>query len=418
MLEEWSSKSSDLFDPTIFKRDLASVRDRIGASIKGIKHSRPNKILKEGCVKLGVPVMDCPINNRDAFPRDRKVNTSTNFWRYRGGEDDIKQIRTANSWLRDAEAYGARFIDQAEITKISIQDGKASGVECLYKGITPLTYTSRIVVVASGSLRTPDILRRSGLKNKHLGRHLRLHPTVFVQGFYDEPQADDQQENEPLVTAISHVSDKTCSGHRGSWIQVPSLSPALASVIYPWRGALQHKQVMAKFRHAVPLAVMASDRHSVNSVRGDGIHSTLAKLDETTLINGLIRAFRILAVTGAKELHHSQLDIEPFRFDNDMVNGLEAVKDDKFNAWLDRVRQIGIPDTVLSMHQMGTCRMGKNAQKSVTKVTGETWEVDNLYVGDASLFMTSSGVDPMLTVETLAYGVARNIISRLGKNSW
>jgi choline dehydrogenase-like flavoprotein len=62
--------------------------------------------------------------------------------------------------------------------------------------------------------------------------------------------------------------------------------------------------------------------------------------------------------------------------------------------------------------------MGKSPQKSVTKVTGETWEVENLYVGDASLFMTASGVDPMLTVETLAYGVARNIISRLGKNSW
>lgn len=54
----------------------------------------------------------------------------------------------------------------------------------------------------------------------------------------------------------------------------------------------------------------------------------------------------------------------------------------------------------------------------MAKVTGETWEVENLYVGDASLFMTASGVDPMLTVETLAYGVARNIISRLGKNSW
>lgn len=235
-------------------------------------------------------------------------------------------------------------------------------MECLYKGITPFTYSSKIVVVADGSLHTPILLRRSGLKNKHIGRHLRLHPTVFIQGFYDQQQQEQRKENDtPLETAISHVADKTCNGHRGAWIQVPTLSPALASVLYPWRGALLHKQTMAKFQHSVPLAITASDRHSENSVKEDHEHndnpliqSALAKLDESTLVHGLIRAFRILAVTGARELHHSQLAIEPFRFDATVTDGLEAVKDTKFNAWLDRVRQVGIPDTVLSMHQMGT----------------------------------------------------------------
>lgn len=62
--------------------------------------------------------------------------------------------------------------------------------------------------------------------------------------------------------------------------------------------------------------------------------------------------------------------------------------------------------------------MGRNAQTSVAKTTGESWEIDNLYIGDGSLFMTATGVDPMLTVEALAYGVSRHIISRLGKNAW
>ncbi|KAI8086177.1 uncharacterized protein BX664DRAFT_374273 [Halteromyces radiatus] len=406
LLDEWSEFTGGGFDPEVFKQDLATVRERIGASTVNVEYSNPNKIIQEGCKKLGLPEYRCGINSR-GIPHDCKLC-------FVGCRDGIKQ-GTANSWLRDAEADGARFMDQTEVTKVLIQNGKAIGVECLVKGSTKFTFKSKLVVVAGGSLHTPNILRRSGLRNRHIGRNLRLHLSTVVMGYYDTPQ-DPFEGN--ILTTVSNVPNNDSSDHHGAKVEVPSLLPALNSVLHPWRGCLHFKQTMAKYHRAAPMLILGNDRDSVNSVtEQDGhvsVSTHLSKHDEQSLINGVIRAYRILAVTGARELHHSQYVVEPFIFDKG-VTGVDAVKDPKFLAWLDRVRQGGIPDVTLTAHQMGSCRMGKDAQSSVCQPTGETWEIENLYVGDSSLFVTSSGVNPMLTVETLAYGVGRHIVKRLQK---
>jgi len=45
----------------------------------------------------------------------------------------------------------------------------------------------------------------------------------------------------------------------------------------------------------------------------------------------------------------------------------------------------------LSMHQMGSCRMGSSPPNSVTDGQGHCWDVAGLYVADASCFPTASG---------------------------
>jgi hypothetical protein len=44
---------------------------------------------------------------------------------------------------------------------------------------------------------------------------------------------------------------------------------------------------------------------------------------------------------------------------------------------------------------------------------GESWDVAGLFVADASLFPSSSGANPMVTVMALAFIVAHNIVGRL-----
>lgn len=61
-------------------------------------------------------------------------------------------------------------------------------------------------------------------------------------------------------------------------------------------------------------------------------------------------------------------------------------------------------------HACGTCRMGTSPQNSVTDGNGRVWQTDNLYVADGSLFPTSSGVNPSLTIAANALKVADGIL--------
>ena len=62
---------------------------------------------------------------------------------------------------------------------------------------------------------------------------------------------------------------------------------------------------------------------------------------------------------------------------------------------------------------MGTCRMGSNPRRSVVGPTGETWGCDDLFVCDASVFPTSSGVNPMVTTLAIADGIADHVLRRV-----
>ena len=53
--------------------------------------------------------------------------------------------------------------------------------------------------------------------------------------------------------------------------------------------------------------------------------------------------------------------------------------------------------------------MGDDPTKSVVNPIGETWEVKNLFISDSSIFPTATGVDPMITVMSFAYMIAKTI---------
>ena len=62
-----------------------------------------------------------------------------------------------------------------------------------------------------------------------------------------------------------------------------------------------------------------------------------------------------------------------------------------------------------SRHIMGTLRMGTDPATSVTNAGGRFHDVDNLYACDGSLFPTSSGYNPTLTIIAVALKIAHAI---------
>ena len=56
---------------------------------------------------------------------------------------------------------------------------------------------------------------------------------------------------------------------------------------------------------------------------------------------------------------------------------------------------------ILTAHQMGSARLGVARDSSVVDTHGECWDVQNLYVADASLMPTSTGAWPSQSVSLL-----------------
>jgi choline dehydrogenase-like flavoprotein len=66
--------------------------------------------------------------------------------------------------------------------------------------------------------------------------------------------------------------------------------------------------------------------------------------------------------------------------------------------------------TASTAHLMGGCRMGANPETSVVDASGRSWDIDNLFVCDGSLFPTAGGVNPSMTIVANSLRIADRII--------
>ena len=64
-------------------------------------------------------------------------------------------------------------------------------------------------------------------------------------------------------------------------------------------------------------------------------------------------------------------------------------------------------------HQNGTLRFGNDPASSVLDIHCKAHELDNLYVVDSSFFVSSSAVNPTLTIIANALRVADHLTERL-----
>ena len=68
-------------------------------------------------------------------------------------------------------------------------------------------------------------------------------------------------------------------------------------------------------------------------------------------------------------------------------------------------------------HQNGTARFGTDPATSVLDLDCKLHEVDNVYVADSSFFVSSTAVNPTLTIIANALRVAENVATRLGAST-
>lgn len=114
-------------------------------------------------------------------------------------------------------------------------------------------------------------------------------------------------------------------------------------------------------------------------------------------------------------LHYTENNLEAHRRLaaklRSMLNRLGCEADRLIPQHLYLGKKIPIAGTA---HQCGTVRFGRDPKASVLDVNCKAHDLDNLYVVDASFFVSSSAVNPSLTIMANALRVGDHLLARLG----
>ena len=380
------------FESTEFTRSLGAVARRIGVNTDHAKPSGRDQVLIRGLEQLKW--------HHGLLPRDVRGCSQDDACGYcgMGCRRGAKQS-TLITYLQDAADRGARIVVNSAVRRVVIDRGSATSVEARV-GDFALTVRAKAVVVAAGSVHSPALLLRSGVTLPALGRHLALHPATAVL-------ADMGQDVRPWTgTVQAHYSDQFAdldSGY-GFKFETAPVHPSLQALAAPWESAAGHRDRMAKLPQTGLVGILLRDRFGGRvRVDRDGaaiVDYRLSRYDRVHLRRAIAAAAELLEAAGARDIWLPLARDVSYR----PGGGANARQD-----WLRRVDAAGWgPNEILlvTFHQMASCRMGANAQVSVVDAEHRVWGIRGLYVADASVFPSASGVNPMLTVMGIAHRAA------------
>jgi choline dehydrogenase-like flavoprotein len=298
---------------------------------------------------------------------------------------------------------GAEVLTRCQAIRIDHKGGRARGVFAAAldpvsrKPIGEVYIEAARVCVAASATGTPAILIRSEVPDPsgETGNSLRIHPAVVAAGEFDEP-IHAWRGIPQTFECTEHLEFDREDGHR-SWIVTAFAHPVGTSTLIPGHGA-SHRALMEKYAHLGAFTAMLHD-HTAGRVRPDGdlgvsIEYWPDEADRRELAHGLWACARLLFAGGARKV------IVPSRpprfFDRD-----ESI-DDLRNFSIER----GVLD-LTAVHPMGTVPMGDDPKRSAVDSQGKHHHMEGLWVADGSLFPTSIGGPPQLSIYALGLHVGR-----------
>ncbi|MGW6698278.1 GMC family oxidoreductase [Nocardia sp. NPDC055049] len=399
---EWAETGVPQFAEDEFGDALAAVQKRISVTDSKSPLSARDGILERGARALGWEVDTLPRNVSDAC--DAGIECGRCGYGCRLG---AKQSAT-KTWLADAAEHGARLVVDADVRAITVTAGRAESVSAVTASGVEITVRAKAVVVAAGAIQTPALLRRSGLRNKNIGRYLRLHPAAAVFGVFDD---DVRPWEGALQARISrHHANLDGNGY-GVIYETGPVHPGLATGFMSWRGAAQHRATMLDFARTNSIGIITRDRDpgtvSIDKSGEPVVKYQLSDYDAAHLHTGIVGAASILEAAGAQRIfsgHQAGISFEPG------TRGSLA----EFDAAAKKAGYGPGRCSMGALHIMGSARMGGTPELSATDPDGATWDVPNIVVADGSSFPTAPGVNPMVTIEAIGYMNAKRLAARLG----
>ncbi len=362
---------------------------RRGAAALSIQTAVITRNVK-GCGNLGYCGMGCPKNAKQSM----LVTT-----------------------IPSALDHGAILLSRTRAQRlIADSRGRVTTLECvamnadgIYPSAHRVTIHARHFVLAGGAIGSPALLLRSNLPDpyKRVGTRTFLHPTVVSAAVM--PDIIDPFSGAPQSIYSDHfLHVDPIDGLIGYKLEVPPLHPVLTSSTLTGYG-IQAAQAMENMRYTSAIIALLRDGFHEQSVGG----VVELKSDGTPVLDypmtdyvwdGARRALLTMAeiqfAAGARSVLPLHENATPY---SSLTEARSAIAG--FPMEILRTR-------VVSAHVMGGCGMGADPRTSVVDGYGSHYHVENLSVFDGSVFPTSVGANPQLSI----YGIVARNATRLAQH--
>lgn len=317
--------------------------------------------------------------------------------------------------IPEALKNGARLYYRCRAQKLNFSEHKVESVECraiAADGTTPtgvtLTFKAPHIVLAGGAINNPGLLLRSNAPDPHdrIGKRTTIHPvnanlarmSEKTNPFYGAPQS----------IYSDHFQWDT-QGDMGFKLEVPPMQPAMGGQIIGFHGMklMDTMKDLPNLQGTIALMRDGFDEGSQGgTVELDSGGKPILDYPITPYIwKGLRKAHHIMAevqfAAGAKS-------VMPLHHDATFYTSLKDCK----NA-IDQLPQELHRQRLLTAHLMGGCVMGEDEKHAVVNSESRFHNSDNLYVIDGSVFPTSIGANPQLSIYAMALKQASALVKQI-----
>jgi choline dehydrogenase-like flavoprotein len=290
-----------------------------------------------------------------------------------------------------------RIFTSCRVERVAMAGARVDAVLAQSAGGQRLRLRARhAVVVAASAVQTPNLLRRTGVRARALGRHFQAHPALAVAGLFDRPirmGSGATQGAECMQFAKERVKLETIS-----------LPPDLAAARVPGVGR-ELAERLAQLSHVAMWAaeIRAEAEGVVREGWGgvDRVRYTMTTEDLRRTRRAVVLIARMLFDSGAREVWPGVYGVPAVLRTVDEVKLLEEAPLEP--------RSYGC----IATHLFGAARMGPDPAASVVDRSFAVHGTTGLYVVDSSVFPTNLGVNPQHTIMAVSRVAAHRLAERI-----
>lgn len=300
---------------------------------------------------------------------------------------------------------------ETRVVKLRTSSAKnqITGIEALDPEGNPVVFQADQYILAASAIEDARILLLSDPEGKGIGnssdlvgRNLTFHFQTFAVGVFEERLHGDRGRTVTHGIADFRGTPGDPEHPMGGIVEIGSGIEPIAEVMNYIREMKMGASFAKKLAQQSPLR----DRMYVLTMQGEDAPQLTNRVDLDPEVKDL-DGRSVPRVTYANH----EYELKGREFYSPKMLEILKVSGAKYGilAPADEISK--------SRHIMGTLRFGNDPAASVCNANGRFHDVDNLYAADGSLFPTSAGYNPTLTIMALATRVAATMINERSPES-